>query len=93
MPSQSVRVSETGRLSLPADMRRKLGLEKGGVVQLEIVDGDLRIRTMKAVIERVQKMARESGWAQKTSVADFIAERRENARLEEEKWARLDRRD
>ncbi len=88
MPPQSVRVSETGRLSLPAEMRRELGLEKGGVVRLEIVDGDLRMTTIKAVIERVQKMARDSGLTERTSVDDFLAYRREEARLEEEKWAR-----
>ena len=92
MARHSARVSETGRLSLPAELRRELGLEKGGVVQLEIVDGDLRIRTIKAAIERVQKMARDAGWTERASVDDFLAQRREDARLEEAKWARFDQR-
>ena len=66
------RVSETGRLSLPAELRRAVGLERGGTVRIEVIDGSIRIRTMKEVKDRIRAMARESGLAKKASVADFL---------------------
>lgn len=80
-------VSESGRLSIPAEMRREMGIEKGGVVQLEMVDGKLEVLTTRSAILRIQKMARDDGWHQKVSVDDFIAWRREEARRETEKCA------
>jgi len=73
-PTASLRghVSETGRLSLPAELRRAVGLERGGPVRIELVDGAIRIRTMKEVKDRIRALARETGLAQKASVADFL---------------------
>lgn len=65
-------VSETGRLSLPVELRRAVGLEKGGPVRIEIVDGAIRIRTMTEVRDRIRALARNSGLADKASVADFL---------------------
>ncbi len=76
------RVSETGRLSLPAEVRREVGLEKGGVVRIDIVDGAIRIRTMADVKDRVRKLARESGLAARASVSDFLGWRAEQRKDE-----------
>lgn len=65
-------VSETGRVSLPAELRRAVGLEHGGPVRIEIVDGTIRIRTMKEVKDRIRALARDSGLVDKASVADFL---------------------
>lgn len=77
-------VSETGRLSLPAELRRAVGLERGGPVRIEVIDGAIRIRTMKEVRDRIRALARESGLAEKASVADFLgwraAERADEAK-------------
>ncbi|MHA3790574.1 AbrB/MazE/SpoVT family DNA-binding domain-containing protein [Sphingomonas sp. YL-JM2C] len=80
------RVSETGRLSLPAELRRAVGLERGGPVRIELVDGAIRIRTMKEVKDRIRVLARESGLADKASVADFLGWR-ESERVSEAKAA------
>jgi len=68
-------VSETGRLSLPAELRRAVGLESGGPVRIAVIDGDIRIRTMKEVKDRIRALARDSGLADKASVADFLSQR------------------
>ena len=65
-------VSETGRLSLPVELRRAVGLEQRGPVRIEVIDGAIRIRTMKVVKERIQALARKSGLADKASVSDFL---------------------
>jgi AbrB family looped-hinge helix DNA binding protein len=71
------RVTESGRLSLPAEVRRRVGLEKGGLVRIEVVDGVIQIRTMKDVMEQIRTLARDTGLAEKASVADFLAWRDE----------------
>lgn len=71
-PSLRGHVSEAGRLSLPAELRRAVGLERGGPVRIEVVDGAIRIRTMKEVRESIRALARKSGLADKASVADFV---------------------
>jgi len=77
-------VSETGRLSLPAELRRAVGLERGGPVRIEVIDGAIRIRTMKEVRDRIRAIAQESGLVDRASVADFLgwrdAERADEAR-------------
>lgn len=65
-------VSETGRLSLPAELRRAVGLERGGPVRIEVIDGAIRIRTMKDVRDHIRALARDTGFAEKASVADFL---------------------
>ena len=67
------RVSESGRLSLPAELRRAVGLEKGGLVRIEVIDGTLRIKTMKDVKDKVRALARTTGLADKASVDHFLA--------------------
>lgn len=78
-------VSKTGRLSLPAELRRAVGLERGGPVRIELVDGAIRIRTMNEVKERIRALARESGLADKASVSDFLGWRASERADEAEK--------
>jgi bifunctional DNA-binding transcriptional regulator/antitoxin component of YhaV-PrlF toxin-antitoxin module len=67
------RVSPTGRLNLPAELRRAVGLETGGPVRIEVVDGLIQIRTIDQVKDRVRALARESGLAARASVDDFLS--------------------
>jgi AbrB family looped-hinge helix DNA binding protein len=83
------RVTESGRLSIPADMRRELGLEKGGAVSLELVDGGLQLRTNRDVRARIRKLADELGWTGKASVDDFLSWKREEAAREIEEMDRM----
>jgi bifunctional DNA-binding transcriptional regulator/antitoxin component of YhaV-PrlF toxin-antitoxin module len=89
--SAKVHVSETGRLSLPVDMRREMGIEKGGVVHLEVVDGELRIRSVRQTVAALQKRVRDAGWQARISVDDFLDEKRADARREQDKIDRLAR--
>jgi bifunctional DNA-binding transcriptional regulator/antitoxin component of YhaV-PrlF toxin-antitoxin module len=78
----SGRVTESGRLSLPAELRRRVGLDKGGPVRIDIIDGSIRITTMNEVKERVRGIARESGLTKKASVADFLEWRADERQTE-----------
>lgn len=44
-----------GRLQLPADVRRDLGFEEGESVIMEIVDNELRVRSQRESIRRIQE--------------------------------------
>jgi bifunctional DNA-binding transcriptional regulator/antitoxin component of YhaV-PrlF toxin-antitoxin module len=82
-----VTVAPNGRLSLPIDVRRELGIERGGDLLLEVDDepGVVTLRTSAAVVKRAQRLARELLGGRIPSVDEFLAERREEARREERK--------
>lgn len=83
MAAVPARVSESGRLSLPADIRRAVGLDRGGPVVVELVDGEIRIRTVAEVVARAQVMTRALlGNALDLSSDALIAERRREAAQE-----------
>ena len=70
-----VKVSPTGRLSLPIEVRKAVGLEKGGTVLVEAENGDIRIRTVDEVFANARKLARKFA-GKDASVDDFLKFRR-----------------
>jgi AbrB family looped-hinge helix DNA binding protein len=83
MNARHVKVSETGRLSIPAEMRKALGIEHGGDVVMELAGNELRVRTVAEVTARAQELTQRLLADRKdASVDDFLAERREEARRE-----------
>ena len=81
-PRVRMRMGAKGRLVIPAAMRQALGIAENEVIDLRVVDGELRIVTLRETIRRVQE------WARKVippgvSLADELsAERREAAKYE-----------
>ena len=69
------RVSESGRLSLPADVRRLVGLENGGDVVIELDGQTIRVRTVDEVVADAQALMRELLGDRKLTVDDFLADR------------------
>jgi len=76
------RLGEKGRIVIPAEMRAVLGIDTGGVLDLRVVDGELRISTIRSRIRRAQERA--SRYVKPgTLVSDeSSAERREAAKHE-----------
>jgi AbrB family looped-hinge helix DNA binding protein len=85
MKSIAVKVSGSGRLSLPAEVRRSLGLQGPGHLVLTISDGEVRLSTMTQALERVRALARPYAPKDRLASEELIAERREEARREEER--------
>jgi antitoxin PrlF len=72
-----------GRLQVPADIRRALGLSDGDPVTLRIVDGALQVRPLRDAIARVQARMREHlPPGGPSRVDEFIADRRAEAAKE-----------
>lgn len=78
-----VRVTPSGRVSIPADMRRALGLAKGGTVIFEQGEFGLTISTPEQRVEQAQAMVREIMKGKpRFTVDDFIAVKRAEAARE-----------
>ena len=77
-----VQVGEKGRVVIPAAMREALGMEVGGVIDLQVVDGELRISTMRGRLRRAQERVRHIIPRGVSLSEELSAERREAAKHE-----------
>jgi len=70
------RVLESGRLRIPAEFRKAVGLEHGGNVVIELVGRKIRIRTVDKVVAQAQAIARRlTAGNPDASVDAFLAKR------------------
>lgn len=72
-----------GRLQVPAEVRRQLGLADGDAVKIEVVDGEMRVRSARPNWELIHAIARKYVPEGVSVVDDFIADRRAEAAREE----------
>jgi AbrB family looped-hinge helix DNA binding protein len=77
-----LKMAKNGRVVIPAQFRKALGISAGGEIILRWEDNELRITTMKQNIERAQRHARKYLKPGVSVVDEFIAERREAAKRE-----------
>jgi len=82
MTITKARVNESGRLVIPAPLRKQLGIRPGDEVELRVEDDELRITTLKHRIERAQRLVRKYIKPGRSLSDELIAERREAARNE-----------
>jgi AbrB family looped-hinge helix DNA binding protein len=84
--NQPIKVSANGRMSIPAKQRKARGLEGGGMVVATVRDGDLRIRSVKAVLDEISAALGPALKASGFTVDQFIAERRTEFAREEQEY-------
>ena len=77
--TQRVRIDNAGRLVVPANLRRALGILEAQELSVRLVDGGIRLQTLDAGLERVWAIAGRRGKTVPDVVDDFIAERRIDA--------------
>jgi AbrB family looped-hinge helix DNA binding protein len=80
--STTTRVDSAGRIVLPAQVRKELGLQPGSEVIVRFEDGELHITTRKAELRKVQEMVRKYIPKGVSLVDELIAERRAEAKRE-----------
>lgn len=78
-----VTVSPNGRVVIPADVRRQLGIENGGTLTLSVDEFGVTLTTFKQRVRKAQALHRqyiEGNEAE--SVEDFLEEKRRDAAAE-----------
>jgi AbrB family looped-hinge helix DNA binding protein len=70
-----VAITATGRMSLPASMRKRLGLEKGGAVFVEETPDGVVLRTAAQIVAHAQSLAKQYASVEGASVDEFISNR------------------
>ena len=84
MQRHLVRIAQGGRVVIPAEFRKALGVGIGDEMVIELQGEELRLRSRQDAIKRVQAMVRKYIPDENRSLADeLIAERREEAAREE----------
>lgn len=72
-----VNITPQGRMSLPADLRRRLGLVEGGAVFLEETEDGVVLRTAAQAVAHAQAIAKRfADGGKHVSVSGFLAHRK-----------------
>ena len=75
-----VTITPNGRMSLPADIRKRLGLSGGGALLVEETGDGVILRTVAQSIAHAQTLAKQyTGDKDDASVDAFLARRREDS--------------
>lgn len=74
MPLQ-VSIAANGRMSLPADLRKRLGLSNGGAVFVEETIEGIMLRTAAQIVAHAQALAARYADVDGGTVDEFIAAR------------------
>ena len=79
MTTSTVRIGKAGRLVIPADLRRQLGIEAGDQVILRLDEEGLHLSTPAQALARAQAFVRSLEVEGRDLAAELVAERRREA--------------
>jgi AbrB family looped-hinge helix DNA binding protein len=82
------KINQNGRIVIPAAIRQEMGIKAGESLLMEVEDGVLRIESYLARIRRIQQEFAQYNRPGVLASDELIAERREEARREEEEIER-----
>lgn len=75
-----INITPNGRMSLPADIRKRLALTGGGAIYLDETDDGVVLRTAAQAVARAQALAKRYTSDQPESSVDvFLANRGEDS--------------
>jgi AbrB family looped-hinge helix DNA binding protein len=83
METISVRVEKSGRVLLPAALRKKLNLVEGSELLFQVDDAGVRIETRAQALVRVQELFRKYIPEGRLLSEELIKDRRAEARRED----------
>ncbi|MBE9216000.1 AbrB/MazE/SpoVT family DNA-binding domain-containing protein [Plectonema cf. radiosum LEGE 06105] len=82
MQTIKTKISEGGRVVIPSEYRKQLGLEVGDEVIIQLVDGEMRIFTLEQAVKRAQEIVRRY-IPEGRSLSDELLEERRQENLSE----------
>jgi AbrB family looped-hinge helix DNA binding protein len=75
-----IKITPNGLMSLPADVRKRLGLTDGGAVYLDETEDGVVLRTANQAVARAQALAKQyTGGNPDATVDAFLNRRREDS--------------
>jgi len=77
-----IRVSEKGRVVIPASIRQALGIRTGDELEARVENNEMRISTLSNRIREARRFVRKFVTADRLLSEELIAERRDAARRE-----------
>jgi AbrB family looped-hinge helix DNA binding protein len=85
-----IKVAANGRMTLPADVRKRMGLENGGNLMLKEGELGLELTNFRQRAKRAQALYKKySRGKDQLTVDDLIAQKRADAALEDAKLDRI----
>ena len=89
METYTARLEKSGRILIPAALRRRLGLSEGSAVIVKVDEsGALEITSRAQALGKIQQEIRKYVPAGTDLVAELIRDRRQEAQREDEKASR-----
>lgn len=82
MASQAVKIIDGGKLIIPTAFRRKLGIDIGDTVVIELGEDGLHVRSLSSAVRLAQDIVREFVPDEVSLADELIAERRIEAEHE-----------
>lgn len=76
------KVTQGGRIIIPAEMRKKLGIEIGEEINLSLEGDSMRISTAKLALKRIRQSVQSAANSDISIVDELIADRRKEAENE-----------
>ena len=73
----TTKVTEGGRIVIPARMRKALGMEIGRNVTLTLGEEGIRISTRESALRRIRELMKDKIDSKRSIVDELIRERRE----------------
>ena len=82
MTAIKTRLGKGGRVVIPAEYRKKLGIEPGDEIIVSFKDGEIKLTTIKEAVRRAQEIVRRFVPEGVSLVDELIQERRREAARE-----------
>lgn len=83
MSTNTARMGKSGRLVIPVELRRKLGIEAGDELILHLDEKGLHVSTPAQALMRAQAFVKGLGLEGRNLAAELAAERRREAAEED----------
>lgn len=80
--TETVVLGESGRIVLPAAIRKEFGLEAGDRLSIFSVDGEIRIMSRKMALDSIRAGIIQTRGTLSGLLDEFLAERRDEAKRE-----------
>lgn len=76
---ETAKVTQGGRIVIPVEMRKELGIEIGEKVNLSLENNSIRILSQKEAVRKAQELVRKFVPQDVSLVDELIADRRREA--------------